>query len=59
MSSYLNEKFCGYRFVTGEYCEDWKELSKLYERMHTPLEKLREVLCKDCGWRMKDKGGSA
>jgi len=52
--SYLHEKFCGYRLVTGEYCDDWKELSELYKRMFIPLEKLREVLCKDCDWKLKE-----
>ena len=52
MSDDLEEEWCGYRFVTGDYCPDWKELSRLYKRMHIPLEKLREILCKNCGWRL-------
>jgi len=51
--NYLEEEFCGFRLVTGEYCDDWKELSELYNKMLTPLENLRKVLCSECGWNMK------
>jgi len=52
---YLEEKFCGYRFVTGRCCDNWSELSELFKKMYIPLKDLRKLLCDECGWRMNNK----